>query len=71
MFYHIDRTQAAEITPAATEWSRLLMRDVICSERVPFRHCRGWWECTARFLSLVTLTFDLYIQTRPSEGPNA
>jgi len=26
-----NRTQAAEITPAATEWSRLLLRDVICS----------------------------------------
>jgi len=30
----------------------------------------GEWECTARFLSLVTLTFDLDIQTRPIEGPN-
>jgi len=30
----------------------------------------GWWECTARFLSLATLTFDLDIQTLPSEGPD-
>jgi len=29
-----------------------------------------WWECTAPFLVLVTLTFDLDIQTRRSEGPN-
>jgi len=51
---NINRTQAAEITPppAATEWSCLLLRDLICSKRVPFRRCRGWWECTARFLSL-------------------
>ena len=28
------------------------------------------WECTARFLSLVTLTFDLDIQTRPSNQLN-
>ena len=31
---------------------------------------RGWRECTARFLSLVTLTFDLDIETPLSEGPN-
>jgi len=39
-----DHMQAAEITPpplAATEWSRLLVRDVICSKRIPFRCCRG------------------------------
>jgi len=46
-------------TQAATEWSRLLLHDVICSERVPFRRRRGRWECTARCLSLVTLTFDV------------
>jgi len=28
---NINCTQAAEITPAATEWSRLLLHDVICS----------------------------------------
>jgi len=30
----------------------------------------GWQECTVHFLSLVTLTFDLDIQTRSSKGPN-
>jgi len=60
---------------ATTEWSGLLLRDVIYSERVPFRRCRGWWDyMTQQFsvLPLVTLTFDLWldIQTRPSEGPN-
>jgi len=48
------------MVPSATVW-------VICSQRVPFRRRRWWWEWTARFLSLVTLTFD--IQTRPSDGP--
>jgi len=27
--------------PTATEWCRPLLRDVICSERVPFRRCQG------------------------------
>jgi len=69
---NINRTQAAEITrlPAATEWCRLLLHDVICNKHVPFCCCRGLWECTARFLSLVTLTFDLDIQTCPSKEPN-
>jgi len=36
---NLDCTLSAEISPppAATEWFRLLVRDVICSERVPFR----------------------------------
>jgi len=57
---NIDRTQVAEITPprAATEWSRLLVRYVICSERVLFRRCRGVMGVHSAFLSLVTLTFD-------------
>jgi len=42
LFYQTNRTQAAEITrPAATEWCRLLMSNVIFSERVPFRRCWG------------------------------
>jgi len=36
-----NRTQAPKSPPAATEWSHLLLKDVICSDRVPFRHCRG------------------------------
>jgi len=50
--------------PAATEWSRLLLHDVSCSERVTMHFQLGG------NLSMVTLTFDLDIQTRPSEGPN-
>jgi len=51
--------------PATTQWSRLLLRDVICSERVTVHFKWG------RNLFMVTLTFDLNIQTRPSEAPNA
>ena len=58
VFQNINHTQATKTT--ATEWSRLLLLDVICSVRVSFHHCRGWWECIACFLSLVTLTFDLW-----------
>jgi len=40
---NIDHMQTAEITPppAATEWSRLLVRYIICSERVPFPRWQG------------------------------
>jgi len=39
---NIKCKQPAEITPpVATEWSHLLAHDVICSERIPFRRCRG------------------------------
>jgi len=39
---NINRTQAAEITPpTATEWSYLLLHDVTCIDRVPFRRCLG------------------------------
>jgi len=66
-----DHTQAAKIIPGMMEWSRLLLLyDVICSECIPFCRCWGWWECTGHFLSQVTLTFDLDIQTGMSEGPN-
>ena len=77
---NINRTQAAEITspPAATEWSRLLLRDVICKDRVTVCHAAEWtipslpgvMGVHSAFLSLVTLTFDLDIQTHLSEGPN-
>ena len=62
----INRTQAAEITPAATEWFRPLIRDVICSERVPFRRCRELWQCRAR--AFVPGDLDRDIQTHPSDG---
>jgi len=52
------------------EWSHLLLHDVICSKRIPFRRCRGVMEMHSTFLSLVTLTLDLDIQTHPIEGPN-
>jgi len=72
--------QAAEITPppAATEWSCLLLPDVICSNRVIMRHATeqtilsllGVIGVHRPFLSLVTLIFDLDIQTCPSDGQN-
>ena len=33
-------------------------------------HAGHWKGRKCSFLSQVTLTFDLYLQTRPSEGPN-
>jgi len=42
----------------------------IMQQNGPYSHCRGWWQCTARILSLVTLTLDTDIQTRQSEEPN-
>jgi len=44
--------------PAATQWCRSLLRDVICSERVPFSRCRGVVGLHSAFI-LVTLTLDL------------
>jgi len=41
---NINHTQAAEITPAATEWSRLLLNDVVCSERVTMCHAAEWTD---------------------------
>jgi len=68
----INLTRAKDVSPpntnctrpsksplAATELSCLL-HDAICSEHIPFCHCWGWWECTAYFFSLTTLTFDLW-----------
>jgi len=62
--------------PAATEWPRLLLRDVIWSEREPFRRCRGWCCCMTQQFSVFCpwrpwpLTFDLALQAPQSEGPN-
>jgi len=39
---NINRTQATEITLAATEWSRLLLHDVVCSERATMHHAAEW-----------------------------
>jgi len=63
---NINRTQAPEIPPAATEWSCLLLNDVICSERVPFRRCRGdgsaqrVFVCGDLGLWPLTLTFKIF-----------
>jgi len=62
---NINRTQAAEITPAATEWFRLLL--VACSSRRYNVSCNrtdhsvaaGVLEVHSASLSLVTLIFDL------------
>jgi len=60
MFYQTQTTRRPpKSPPPATEWSRLLLQDVICSDRVPFRRFRGVMEVHSAFLSLVTLTFDL------------
>ena len=62
MFYQTHRTPHANrqnYPPAETEWSQPLVRDVICSQRVPFRRCRGVIGVHRVFLSLMTLTFDL------------
>ena len=62
--------------PAATEWPRLLLRDVIWSEREPFRRCRGWCCCMTQQFSVFCpwrpwpLTFDLALQAPQSEGSN-
>ena len=52
---------------AAMEWSRLLLHDVICSEHIT-THFQ--WGGNLSNLSLVTLTFDLDIQTCLSERSN-
>jgi len=51
MFYQVKPHAAHRNHPlAATERSHLLLINVICSERVPLRRCRGWWEWIARCL---------------------
>jgi len=50
--------------PTSMEWSHLLLHDVIFSKRITLHF--QWGEN----LSLMTLTFDLHIQTIPGEGPN-
>jgi len=82
MFYQTQTTRkplsarisVAPSPPAATEWSALLADDVTCSvwrtahalHGLPM----GMTQHFFSFLSLMILTFDLDIQTRPSEGPN-
>ena len=70
MFYQTQtaRKPPKSPPPAATEWSRLLLRDVIFSERVPFRRCRGAMAVHSTFF--VHGDLDLNLQTRLSEGPN-
>jgi len=66
------RTQAPKITLGrhGMVWCRPLLLHAVCSERIPLVRCRRVAGVPSAFLSLVTLTFDLDIQTRPSEGPN-
>jgi len=68
MFYQTQTTRRPpKLPPAAMEWSRLLLRDAVCSERVTMRHSAertirslpGVRGVHGTFLSLVTLTFDL------------
>ena len=81
MFYQTQTTRRPpKLPPAAMQWSRLLLRDAVCSERVTMRHAAEWtirsmpgvMGVHSAFLSLVTLTliFDLDIQIRPRHGPN-
>jgi len=63
--------QAPEITPGrdgmvpSANDARYLQRSLT------IRMLPGVTGARSAFLSLVTLIFDLDIQTRPSEGPNA
>jgi len=70
MFDQTHRTESPEITPGSDAMvpssaaAHCLQRaHIICT--LP-----GVIAALSAFLSLVTLTFDLHIQTRPSEGPN-
>jgi len=59
--------------PAATEWCRLLLDDVICSVRRMLRltmYCQ--WPGRSSFPSFVsvTLTFDRDVQTRKKNKKN-
>jgi len=66
--------------PAVTEWSRPLLLHAVCSEHIPFLHCREVTGVLSAFLSLVIrvfcpwwlwpFTFDHDLQTRPSKGSN-
>jgi len=55
-------------SPAAMEWSRLLLCDVICSERIPLCHCQRVMGVHSTFF--VPGDLDLDIQTPPSKGSN-
>ena len=72
---HGARTQAGRRrypTAAIKSMRLLLARHYLQRGRSISSVLRGCCECTAPFLSLVTLIvdFDLDIPTRPSEGPN-
>jgi len=60
----IDSMQAAEITPRQRRNGPVCWCVPLFAASIP--SLLGRWECTACFLSLVTLTFDLHIQTHPS-----
>jgi len=78
MFYQtqIARRQPKSSSPAAMEWFRLLLHDVICSERVTMRlraeriipSLPVVMGVHSAFLSLVTLSFDLWPLTLTSDS---
>jgi len=66
---NINCTQAAKITPGSDGMvpSTVAWR-YICSGCIPFRRCRVWWECTARFFP-GDLDLWSWHQTRRKEEP--
>ena len=62
----ITKTRAKDVLPNKPHAGRRnhptpqRRNGTVCCCCGPFVRCRDWWECTARFLSLVTLTFDLW-----------
>jgi len=71
MFYQTYTAhKAAEITPPLRQRRNGAIFRCVTSFAASAFHlvvAVGLWKCTAHVLSLVTLTFDLDIQTRPSE----
>jgi len=60
----IHQTYTARKPPktplTATKWARPLLLHAVCSERIPFVRTRGVSSALSSFLSLVTLTFELW-----------
>jgi len=54
---NINRTQAIEITPRQRRNGPVSCCVTLFATRV-YHSYAAWWDCTAHFLSLVTLTFD-------------
>jgi len=68
---NINRTQPAEITPEL-RWNGSICCSMSLFAVNTFHSIAagGRWKRIAHFLSLVTLSFNLDIQTRLNEGPN-